>query len=105
MPLKAIQTSLKQTILGEMICSLALYHIFAEPSNGLKKTSRLNQLHLFRVYDFFMNMWQDAIDVWLMKGVNALVSYFSDLIEAKVRFSINQPNIILPSIQAYRAVS
>ncbi|VDM32787.1 unnamed protein product, partial [Hydatigera taeniaeformis] len=39
--------------------------------------------HAYEIYDFFANMWREAIDIWLTKGVKALSSYFSSLIEAK----------------------
>ncbi|CDS38339.1 expressed conserved protein [Echinococcus multilocularis] len=39
--------------------------------------------HAYEIYDFFTNMWREAIDIWLMKGVKALSAYFSSLIDAK----------------------
>ncbi|EUB55997.1 hypothetical protein EGR_09161 [Echinococcus granulosus] len=39
--------------------------------------------HAYEIYDFFTNMWREAIDIWLTKGVKALSAYFSSLIDAK----------------------
>ncbi|VDN97793.1 unnamed protein product, partial [Rodentolepis nana] len=39
--------------------------------------------HAHEIYEFFTNMWREAIDIWLTKGVKALTNYFSTLIEAK----------------------
>eukprot|EP00108_Taenia_solium_P000274 TsM_001240700 transcript=TsM_001240700 gene=TsM_001240700 len=39
--------------------------------------------YAYEIYDFFTNMWREAIDIWLTKGVKALSSYFSSLIDAK----------------------